>query len=194
MRCYYGTHSVSQAVRWFTNLSLPAWQRHYCWAPDDAVELFRSIRAGLPIGQIVIWKDYASGRTLLVDGQQRLTTLVGSYLPRTAVNTENAPISRVLYSPKLDDFVLEGVDDDSMAIYDMRDINKMLRDMDKHPGNEARLRAVCQVADAIDGYTIPYCELVGTADEVREAFHRMNRFGRPIQDIDTLLAQAEAAK
>ncbi|ARC36849.1 DUF262 domain-containing protein [Paracoccus yeei] len=78
-------------------LKIPKFQRPYVWSPDDMLALFDSIFQGYPIGSLLIWetdrpdisslkeigplelKDTAhTGATsYVVDGHQRLATLVG---------------------------------------------------------------------------------------------------------------------
>ncbi|MCG8421213.1 MAG: DUF262 domain-containing protein [Proteobacteria bacterium] len=45
------------------------------WAADDRGRLIESIVAGYPIGVITVWHDEPNDRELIVDGQQRMTTL-----------------------------------------------------------------------------------------------------------------------
>ena len=68
---------------------LPEFQRGYVWNRDQVRGLLRSLYLGYPVGGLLVWEtettpedvrgtDIAVGnRTLLLDGQQRLTTLYG---------------------------------------------------------------------------------------------------------------------
>jgi len=70
-------------------IALPKFQRPYVWKRDDVKELMRSLYRGYPIGNLLIWdtqanpEDVKSGNLavgrnqLLLDGQQRVTTLYG---------------------------------------------------------------------------------------------------------------------
>lgn len=77
-------------------LRIPRFQRPYVWSPEDMIELFDSIFNGYPIGSLLIWEtslqDVSSLENLgpinlptevrpttsyVVDGHQRLATLVG---------------------------------------------------------------------------------------------------------------------
>jgi hypothetical protein len=71
------------------SMLLPEFQRGYVWNRDQVRGLLRSLYLGYPVGGLLVWEtettaedvrgtDEAIGnRTLLLDGQQRLTTLYG---------------------------------------------------------------------------------------------------------------------
>ena len=68
---------------------LPEFQRGYVWNRDQVRGLMRSLYRGYPVGALLVWETdadvpggrgaaSASGtRSLLLDGQQRVTTLYG---------------------------------------------------------------------------------------------------------------------
>ncbi|NIE66487.1 DUF262 domain-containing protein [Burkholderia sp. Ax-1719] len=75
---------------------VPRFQRPYVWSPDDMIQLFDSVVKGYPIGSLLIWQTEradisslssigpidlpATGpalRSYVVDGHQRLATLLG---------------------------------------------------------------------------------------------------------------------
>lgn len=77
-------------------IRIPRFQRPYVWGPDDMIQLFDSVLRGYPIGSLLIWQtdrdDITSLETLgpivlpqnspptrqyVVDGHQRLATLLG---------------------------------------------------------------------------------------------------------------------
>ncbi|UWQ35780.1 DUF262 domain-containing protein [Leisingera aquaemixtae] len=77
-------------------LRIPRFQRPYVWSPEDMIELFDSIFNGYPIGSLLIWEtslqdvssleslgpielptDVRTTTSYVVDGHQRLATLVG---------------------------------------------------------------------------------------------------------------------
>jgi uncharacterized protein with ParB-like and HNH nuclease domain len=80
-------------------IRVPAFQRSYVWGRPHMLDLFDSVRRRYPIGTLLFWKsskDTAAPHTrlgpfdlsqtrppeclLLLDGQQRLTTLAGVLL------------------------------------------------------------------------------------------------------------------
>ena len=71
------------------SMLLPEFQRGYVWNRDQVRGLLRSLYLGYPVGGLLVWEtdtnpedvrgldEVYGNRTLLLDGQQRLTTLYG---------------------------------------------------------------------------------------------------------------------
>lgn len=78
-------------------MQIPAFQREFVWDDEQRLALLDSIEAGLPIGSLVVWKTTTGGVktydtigpirmqkpadgaiTYMIDGHQRLATLVGA--------------------------------------------------------------------------------------------------------------------
>jgi hypothetical protein len=84
-------------------LQIPRFQRDFVWTDDQRLELLQSIRSGIPIGSILVWRtgitalktvrrigphdlpepapSPTSARSYLLDGLQRLSTLFGCLRP-----------------------------------------------------------------------------------------------------------------
>jgi hypothetical protein len=60
-------------------LVIPDFQRAYVWNQPQASKLIESFLLGLPVPQVFLYKDRASQRLLVVDGHQRLSTIVQFY-------------------------------------------------------------------------------------------------------------------
>ncbi len=71
-------------------LALPRFQRGYVWRRSDVSELMLSLYKGYPVGHFLVWDTHATGemirgdnqqaagmQRLLLDGQQRVTSLYG---------------------------------------------------------------------------------------------------------------------
>ena len=56
---------------------LPEFQRGWVWKDAQASRLVESFLAGLPVPPIFIYKETRSGKEIVIDGQQRLRTIVG---------------------------------------------------------------------------------------------------------------------
>ena len=69
---------------------LPEFQRGYVWNRDQVRDLMRSLYLGYPVGSLLTWETQADGalvrgeavatpalRVLILDGQQRITSLYG---------------------------------------------------------------------------------------------------------------------
>jgi Protein of unknown function DUF262 len=72
------------------SILLPEFQRGYVWNRDQVRGLMRSLYLGYPVGSLLTWETHADGsavrgeaagtptvRVLILDGQQRITTLYG---------------------------------------------------------------------------------------------------------------------
>lgn len=87
------------------HIQVPRFQRPFVWEDERRVELLRSLRAGIPIGSLLVWRTSQNrlpsfdaiagvkiprptkGQTIsyLLDGHQRLTTLFAAFLaPRSS--------------------------------------------------------------------------------------------------------------
>lgn len=60
-------------------LVIPEFQREYVWNLPQASRLIESFLLGLPVPQVFLYKERNSPRLLVVDGQQRLSTLAQFY-------------------------------------------------------------------------------------------------------------------
>src|SRR3954463_6450227 len=85
------THQVADLITDIRRgeIALPDLQRPYVWEPAKARELFDSMYRGFPVGYLLFWATGAEAgarkigettkeaapRLLIVDGQQRLTSL-----------------------------------------------------------------------------------------------------------------------
>jgi hypothetical protein len=97
------TFDIDQVVRLAVDgrLRVPAFQRSFVWDADDVRKLFDSIWRGFPIGTLLLWKREAKAGTAsfgpvqlevegsteafwVVDGQQRVSSLVGALIESAA--------------------------------------------------------------------------------------------------------------
>lgn len=81
----------------------PEFQRGYVWNRDQVRGLMRSLYKGYPVGALLVWETEASGqavrgaegttgtKSLLLDGQQRVTTLCGIVRGRPPTFFEGDP-------------------------------------------------------------------------------------------------------
>lgn len=58
---------------------LPKYQRKYVWEKQDASNLVLSLIKNIPIPPIYLYFDYYTGKYVVLDGQQRITTLFMYY-------------------------------------------------------------------------------------------------------------------
>ncbi|WFE49636.1 DUF262 domain-containing protein [Micromonospora sp. WMMD1155] len=188
---------------------IPPFQRSFKWEAADIVRLFDSLLRGFPIGNLLLWRRPAPAQRLqvgplevvapetaaalwVVDGQQRIVSLVGALTradrsvdPRFRVhldldagefhtigNRQRPPRSWVPVSSLLDTAVL---------LRWMRDNSEWL--------SEDQLALADQAAKAIREYQIP-TYIVHSADEeaLLEIFTRMNTTGKRLTKSEVFQA------
>jgi len=114
---------------------VPNFQRDFTWDRGRMLNLFDSIRKQYPIGTLLFWEstkprpmsdrlgplslpDFAGGKLLILDGQQRLTTLAGvllfGELERSTGEDRDPKRWRVWYDAESDNF--SHFDDDDAPI------------------------------------------------------------------------------
>jgi hypothetical protein len=189
-------------------IRVPQFQRSYRWDASDSERLFDSILRGYPIGNLLMWRKPAPAAEIalgelrfhapersdalwVVDGQQRLTTLIGAL---TASD--------------------ETVDRRFRIFYDLRDKRFLSAPHSKRPadhwlpvwvaGDNRRLLAwqrdrnwlsdddfdLCDaVATALRTYEIPMYEIESDDEQaLREIFDRMNTFGKTLKRAEIFQA------
>lgn len=73
---FYNTYNLSTLMKWWgKKLVLPDYQRSYVWNKKMASEFVDSVLRGLPVPTMFFYDDIDNSRLLVVDGQQRLTSL-----------------------------------------------------------------------------------------------------------------------
>jgi hypothetical protein len=187
-------------------LRLPAFQRPLRWESSDKRQLVDSIERGFPIGTLLLWKRSVSdleedaGRALagapelpsrgdvylVVDGQQRITTLwdalgrrpesgqvLGFELPRGEFRFR--PMSRA----ELEAQQSQGGDSDVfMPLYVVGDATSQLEWMPQGLARESKTRLL-EVGSRLRDYKIAVYIVEGDdLETLREVFDRTNRTGK----------------
>lgn len=114
------------------HIQVPRFQRPFVWDDERRVELLRSLRAGIPVGSLLVWRTSQNqlrcfdrlagvnipqpvpGQTVsyLLDGHQRLTTLFAAFAPpdgreaRPGVPSEDDAPEPIYFDLAQDDFVV----------------------------------------------------------------------------------------
>lgn len=83
-RVYYGEYTLRHWIDLMLtrDIDLPDYQRSFVWAEDDVKRLLASLKSGqfiLPV-TIAHYKDENREQNLILDGQQRLTSILLAYL------------------------------------------------------------------------------------------------------------------
>lgn len=83
-KVYYGEYTLKHWLDLMLsrNISLPEYQRHFVWEESDVVRLVESLKSGQFVMPVTIahYKAAGENKNLILDGQQRLTSILLTYL------------------------------------------------------------------------------------------------------------------
>ncbi|MEE1922073.1 DUF262 domain-containing protein [Pseudomonas sp. 148P] len=201
-------------------LRVPRFQREYVWRRQDIIDLFDSVASQYPIGTLFLWggqpvpnsrsnigplslPQYNGETWLVLDGQQRLTTLVGVLLlgeeQWTDVDDEDPARWLLFFDAQSNSFVHlspgEAAPDYCFPVPALLDTVKLFSQLEKlmksveidGAGGGSRDRIfqwvtqAQKVARAIQSYRIPLVEIKTNDLSVAvESFSRLNKKGRSI--------------
>jgi hypothetical protein len=198
--------SVSELVEQARSgkLRIPPFQRRFRWYGADIERLFDSIRRGYPIGSILLWERSApAGRVefgpllveaseddsalWVVDGQQRLTSIIGVLAGPPSPGTE----FDLYYDLPTGEFKRPGsrrARPDWVPMRRVVDTNEFvswLLEFRDDGATEEQVKAATELGNQLRDYRIPV-SLVRNAEEheLRDIFDRMNTFGRRLTQAE----------
>lgn len=107
-------------------IQVPRFQRPFVWSDEQRLELLRSIREGVPIGSLLVWRttkhqlacfDHIAGLRVppsrlgqevsyLLDGHQRVTTLISAFEPAPEDDTSEDRPAAIGFDLSKQDFML----------------------------------------------------------------------------------------
>ncbi|MGB9880677.1 MAG: DUF262 domain-containing protein, partial [Anaerolineae bacterium] len=202
-------------------IGLPDIQRPFVWPRSKVRDLFDSMYRGFPIGYLLFWENGYSGehrtigasgkqkvpRLLIVDGQQRLTSLYAVIKAIPIINKEfRSELIRIAFHPLEEKFEVtnsfiekdpEWIDDisklwkpETNTFTFIQDFLARLRERRALSPDEEK-----KIPDAIDrlvklqDYPITALEVSYSVDEdrVAEIFVRINSKGTPLNQADFIL-------
>lgn len=138
-------------------LRVPRFQRPFIWLEDRQLELMRSIREGIPIGSIMVWrttdapvayykkignfpisqKDDARPQQYILDGVQRICTLYGALTPWKNLDNdqidseENEENSRtVFFSFSENDFIFADAGQKDQKLEDLMPLSVVFESLE----------------------------------------------------------------
>lgn len=139
------------------DIEIPQWQRGWVWSPRDAARFVESLLLGLPVPGIFLYQEPSTRKLLVVDGQQRLRSLVAYYnndLGGRPFRLPERPLSR--YQPANPDFAGRSY--------------KELQDSDRRSLDNQIIHATVVKQDNTDG-----------ASSIYHVFERINSTGVRLQ-------------
>lgn len=208
------------------SIGLPDLQRPFVWQDTKVKELFDSMMKGFPIGYVMLWaspNDYGNTKTigdnekqykrpddLVIDGQQRLTSLLAAM---TGVHVKNKDFKekriKISFNPLTREFFVwtQANENNTRLISDISEVYKAdenheipkLRKAIIKQINEGRVKnELKELTDDeeeiiesninalldLKQYTIPTLRILSTADEedVAEIFRRVNSGGQNLNE------------
>lgn len=201
-------------------ISMPEIQRPFVWDSTKVRDLIDSIFRGFPIGYIITSEDpqliqkdgtKASGKTSIIDGQQRITALRASILGETVINKYYKHVKIVIsYNPFADTEKGENrfetltpaiakspkwIPDISKILSGSRpEVNAIIEEFcNKNPEiNAAEVDRRIEDLEKLKDQEIGYIKLLSsqlTIDEVADIFERINSKGVPLNQADFTMSK-----
>ena len=208
------------------SIGLPDLQRPFVWQDTKVKELFDSMMRGFPIGYVMLWaspvnyentksigsneKQFKRPDDLVIDGQQRLTSLLAAM---TGVPVKNKDFKekriKICYNPLTKEFFVWSQinENDTRLISDIAEVYKadenhavpklrkavikqinegrVKNELDKLTDEEEELiESNINALLDLKQYTIPTLRILSTADEedVAEIFRRVNSGGQNLNE------------
>jgi len=166
-------------------LYLPPYQREYVWSPRQAASFLNAMFEGRPTGTFLMWEMRHDLPSILLDGQQRLTTL-GAKLTRPD-GTLNEPHPEVRFCVQRKQWVVSPKGD-SFAILDTLwcDMDVMRSLVDPY------LRGLlCAVHDRMWEHMSPHITLKrASLEQAAQVFRDLNGKGTQIKPRALLLRES----
>ena len=207
-------------------LGLPELQRPFIWKNSKVRDLFDSLMRGYPIGYLMLWEcpslekkksigvdlhSYDSPKEVIIDGQQRLTSLYAVMKGKKVINSKFDEKSIIIsYNPLQDKFEVgyQATKKDPEWIYNISDvyttsssfkfINSFIKRLSEYREckgevlTEAEQDTISENINAIvnlKNHTLPVFDIKANAEEedVSEIFVRVNSGGVSLKQNDFIL-------
>lgn len=207
-------------------LGLPELQRPFIWKDSKVRDLFDSLMRGYPIGYLMLWEcpslekkksigvdlhSYDSPKEVIIDGQQRLTSLYAAMKGKKVINSKFDEKSIIIsYNPLQDKFEVgyQATKKDPEWIYNISDvyttsssfkfINSFIKRLSEYREckggvlTEAEQDTISENINAIvnlKNHTLPVFDIKANAEEedVSEIFVRVNSGGVSLKQNDFIL-------
>lgn len=194
-------------------IGLPRFQRPFVWTKEQCLELYRSIRAGTPIGSVMLWrtnrediqcydnlgpyelqKPSASVRTYIIDGHQRLATLFAAL----HVPAPGAPLPEEIayYDLEEEDFLFAPRREAPKLVWlplrfilDFPELLPFQRGLMTQKEADKLVRRCDPVVTAFGQYKIPVITIVtNSLDDITKTFQRINSQGTVMSEVHMISA------
>lgn len=221
------TQTINQLIEKIDagELGLPELQRPFIWKDSKVRDLFDSMMKGYPIGYIMLWQspstekkkvigvgehNYKSPTAVIIDGQQRLTSLYAVITGKKVINSKYDEKSIIIsYHPLTNKFEVgyQATKNDKEWVYNISDIfasstytfiTKFIEKLKEYRLSKGDVLSEIeenQIAENIEAvsnlkkHIIPVFDIKANAEEedVSEIFVRVNSGGVPLKQNDFIL-------
>jgi len=202
-------------------LGLPDLQRPFVWKRSKVRDLFDSLYRGYPAGYFLLWNtgadvdNHAIGSDnkpatapkMIVDGQQRLTSLYAVMKAQPVINEENeSQLIRIAFNPLTEEFAVANAatDNDVEYIANISDIwnsetgafkfttdfmEKLGAQRELSPDDQRKISGAIDRLAQLPSYQFSALELSSKLEiqTVAEIFQRINSSGVPLNSADFIL-------
>ncbi len=203
-------HSVSEFVELARQgkLRIPPFQRRFRWYGKDVEQLFDSVRKGYPIGSLLLWEREAQAGIVefgpleihapemtdawwVVDGQQRLTSLIGVLASPPNPGAE----FDLYYDLSAETFIRPGSRRPQAGwiplrrVVDTNDFLGWLLEFRNEGATREEVQAATELGNQLRDYRIPVSLVrYASEDELRVIFDRMNTYGQRLTQAEVFQA------
>ena len=171
------------------DIQVPKFQRPLVWGWEDRLELFRSIRDGIPMGAVMVWRTSKqelecyknlgpfkvrpgnSSSQYLLDGVQRLSTLLGALSPISDIDDEADEFLDVDGEPPTENFEVH---------FDFN-LDDFVRSDDLKSSQKGKTLPLSLLLDSV-GMLKFQRQLTGSEDEVDTTVEQCDRLGAAFRD------------
>lgn len=201
-------------------IGLPDIQRPFVWPNAKVRDLFDSMYRGYPVGYLLFWQNYSQdgqrigvdakqkfARLLIVDGQQRLTSLFAVVKGRKVVRDDySEEMIEIAFNPlqekfevtdaaiKKDKAYLPNISrlwNKETDIFEVVDtyLTEVSKSREITPDDERQIKRAISKLAGLSSFPFTALELASQVDEqqVAEVFVRINSKGTPLNQADFIL-------
>ncbi len=190
-------------------IRIPAFQRPWKWKREQILALLDSLYRGYPIGSLLFWQRQQGSERLfigpreivaaersdaraVIDGQQRLTSLLGTLAhPDPRSNPDDVFVA--FFDPSTDRFLQSPRRGESLPgswvpvsrLLDAADLQDWLFERPLFQQNKELRRKVLEAGKRVREARIPTYIVEAEDEQIpREIYRRMNRGGSPMEEVD----------
>lgn len=188
-------------------LRVPPFQRPLRWRRKNHLLLLDSLYRGFPIGTLLLWHHRAPKAIVrfgsflieaperedalwIVDGQQRMNSLLGSLLFPGDLQRHRRDELAIMFDPRTDEFIPTPTDSDGLI-----PVNRLADPVDtsqwaSEVGASAELhRRAQEIGNRLRSYEVPaYVTHAQSDDVLRTVFERSNTAGTAMRDTEVFEA------